>query len=363
MKNKYLFLIIAITVLFQSCEKEIEFSSETITPKLVVNGFIHQDSLISIVVGTTKLIPGVEKAFTWIDNATVKLFVDGIEKETLTTYDISYDTTNFNYFPDTTRAKKGYHTLTTQAETGKTYRLEISHPNYKTINCETTLPKTVVIESIDTITQLIDPKNSYSGTHLKVTLKFSDPSNEKNYYRLVYKSLLGVVNTTDTVSHHSIIVYNQNFGTDIDSEDPVLNPEQENANDLLLGTPNNTYNLFTGDYIDGKEYEMSFFISPYYMKSFRDIDTSNGEFLRLTIELQSISEDAYLYMKSVSASNYYNNDLFSEPVQVYTNIENGTGIFAGYSSDSKTIQKGEYPIAGINYQIQNQGFYYFYYSY
>jgi len=32
------------------------------------------------------------------------------------------------------------------------------------------------------------------------------------------------------------------------------------------------------------------------------------------------------------------NDPFAEPVQVYNNIENGFGIFAGYAADVDTIK-------------------------
>lgn len=362
MKNIYLFLLLFTTIAFlQSCQKEIEFDSKLIEPKMVINGFIQQDSLISITIGTSKAILGIEKPTVWINDASVKLYVDGVEKETLSTYNIVNSTPNYNS-PISENPKTGYRSLSTTAEAGKTYKLVVSHPNYKTVTCETTIPVPIKIEGIDTTTNT-SVSNGYSSSEFLIKIRFKDPQGEKNYYRLVYKSLSGMAITKIKTSNgfsDTIQISEQTVGTNISSNDPIINPSEEDANDFLFGSPSNTYNLFTDDYLEGKEYELSFYISSYYITlNTSKIDTSIGEFFKLDVELQSITREAYLYMKSVNAYNYYNGDLFSEPVQVFTNIENGIGIFAGYSSSLKIISRGEYPIEGVNYQTQNNGYYYY----
>jgi hypothetical protein len=72
----------------------------------------------------------------------------------------------------------------------------------------------------------------------------------------------------------------------------------------------------------------------------------------LVVELQSISESYYQYLKSMT-SNGGGDDFFSEPVQVYSNITNGIGILGSYTQSSKVV---ELP-ATISYDIYYYGGY------
>jgi hypothetical protein len=360
-----LILIITTIVLLHSCQKEIDFDTKLIEPKMVINGFLQQDSLISISIGTSKAIPGVEKPNVWIKDATVKLYVDGEEKETLSAYNIIINTNN--QYGDQSKPTTGYRSNSIKAEMGKSYKLVVSHPNYKTVTCETSIPAPISILNIDTISK-IDASNGYSNTKFQVKIRFKDTSGEKNYYRLVYKTISGNAGPKNNIpgdTAYVISVNNQTVGTYINSDDPIINPSDD-ANELLFGSPTNTFNLFTDDLIDGKEYELSFFCENYdynYIFSPNNLNTSIGAFFILDVELQSITREAYLYMRSVNAFNYYNDNFLSEPVQVYTNVENGLGIFAGFSANSKSISKGKYPMDGVEYKIQNNNGYFSYNSY
>ena len=53
---------------------------------------------------------------------------------------------------------------------------------------------------------------------------------------------------------------------------------------------------------------------------------------RVMVELQAISPELYRYLKSVQLYRVTENDAFSEPVQIYSNVENGWGIFGSLSS-------------------------------
>jgi len=364
MKNIYQILLLFFIIAFShSCQKEIEFDSKQIAPKMVINGFIQQDSLIAITIAASKAIVGVIKPTVWINDATVKLFVDGEEKETLSTFNIPdytinyFDPSSYQPFGDSTNIIKCYRSLTTKAEPGKMYKLEVTHSNYKTTTCETSIPMPINILSIDTITKT-EVTNGYTTNTFQLKIKFQDPPGEKNYYRLIYKSICGraiTKNNTQNDSSIVIAVNNLNVARYFTSDDPVINPSSEDANDFLFGSPSNNFNIFTDELIEGKEHELT--IDDYsYVYESSNINTSIGEFFTLSVELQSITPEAYSYLKSVNASTYYNGDLFSEPVQVFTNIENGIGVFAGFSVRSKSISKGNYPIEGIEYQIQNNGY-------
>jgi len=53
--------------------------------------------------------------------------------------------------------------------------------------------------------------------------------------------------------------------------------------------------------------------------------------------LSSVSEDYYKYNVTLAKYEQTQGDPFAQPVQVYSNIENGFGIFGGYSSFSDTL--------------------------
>jgi len=354
--------LLTVFVLLASCEKEIEFDKKLIAPKLVVNSFIQQDSLITATIASSKPIPGVETDFKWIDNATVKVFVDGEEKETLKVVDVERIPTGYSsingdttFFYNESEPTKRYCASITKAEVGKSYKLEVSHPDFETATCETSLPTPIQILAFDTSTVMINQQWGNYET-FQVKIKFIDTPAEKNYYRLVYSKFAGVsYNWSSSSKDSDSVIYltNELRGTYINSEDKLLNPSEEDANDFLFGSAGNYYNLFTDELIDGKEYELSFSVDlteNYYGGSVQT-KRKKGEFMRLTISLQSITREAYLYMKSAHANNYYESDFFSEPVQVYTNIKNGMGIFAGTSSGNVFISRGEYPVEGVTYEV------------
>lgn len=363
MKKQNIYLIIlSFSLILFACQKEIAFNKKLIQPKLVINGFIEADSIIDVKVATSKTIPGVEKPFTWLDDATVKLYVDGVETETLTVYPIEYPETNQlddYYNGNDSRPTVGYHTINTKAEAGKNYRIEVSHPDYETATAETYIPNKVEILSYAS-DETTEDDNGFYNSFQNFTIKIKDPEREKNYYRLTIRlfsgtQMQGGKDFTDTTDY--ISVSNQEVSY-IESDDRVLNPDKEDANDFLFGSPYNTYNLFTDELIDGKEYNLQFRVGKsnyieYSDNGFEIRPPNEGEFTWYIISLQSLTYDAFLYMKSSHAQNWYGNDFFSEPVQAFSNIENGVGIFAGYNASGIEVKNGEYPVDGVKYQYNN----------
>ena len=62
--------------------------------------------------------------------------------------------------------------------------------------------------------------------------------------------------------------------------------------------------------------------------------------LEYTLELTSVSESYYTYIRSLRA-HYDNQDQFifaGEPVQVFTNIENGLGVLGSMSLDTMLLE-------------------------
>ncbi|MBQ9884504.1 MAG: DUF4249 family protein [Bacteroidaceae bacterium] len=62
---------------------------------------------------------------------------------------------------------------------------------------------------------------------------------------------------------------------------------------------------------------------------------------QVMIELQTISPELYNYLKSVELYHLTYNDAYAEPVQIYSNVQNGWGIFGALSYDRHFVEFGE----------------------
>jgi hypothetical protein len=99
-------------------------------------------------------------------------------------------------------------------------------------------------------------------------------------------------------------------------------------------------NEFSDELFNGKEYSLkfSFNSSTYIYKDQTYNQTSKVPIKQeLNIELQSISESYFKYLRSQSAS-ASTIEFFSEPVQIYSNVKGGIGILGSYSSSFYKIQ-------------------------
>jgi len=337
-------ITLAILSLFigSSCTKEIEFNEKTLEPKLVVNAICTLDSLITVEVSANKPIPGYETNFKLFTDAIVKLYVDGSETEQLVYIGSS---------------KSGYpvaiYGSQTKAESGKLYKIEVSHNDYKTTATgEMQMGKKVPILNVTTTPIINVVYNSENSKKIEATLRFSDPADEENYYRLVISYRIGEEqsypsSSGDTVRLVRVMDYSFNYNG-IESDDPVFS-NNESADEILFESSNSMYTVFTDELFNGKSYSLNFYLNESIAYQLQRLDTTRGNFYIIKFELQSLTKDTYYYIKSLGSSMWSNEGLFSEPVQVYNNIENGLGIFGGCSSSIYLIHKGDYPIEGFDY--------------
>lgn len=345
-KYSIVFLLILPMVFITSCLTEIEFDSKTLEPKLVINSINMVDSVFKVEVTSSKLIPGPDTSYIrGISDARVVLKADNQEAEELV---LSNSITGAQGY-------SVYKSVTTKVEAGKQYSIEVSHPDYKTVSCTVEIPQRIEVLRFDTVT--VPATSSDESSKIKVTIRFTDPTGVKNFYRLnvfkkrgyYYERTVYDQNGMPTDSIIPCVYIDNEQLSNIESDDPVFNQHQDMYSELF-GSSGNDYNLFTDDLIDGKTYELSFYIDSYIVNQMKETDYEHGGFFRLNIELYTLSEEAYWYIKSVGESSDYMSFILSEPVQVYSNIENGLGIFGGCSLFKQSYQKGDYPIDGIDYQ-------------
>ena len=285
MTRKNLIYIVLFLIISVSCEKIIDINIPEKDKKIVINSIISTDSLIKVNVSKSLNILDNQNAI-FLNDATVKLYEDNVFIEQLT------NITNGNY-----------KSQTFYPQVGKNYKIEVSSNGLKTITAENKIPNKVTINKIDTITKNVEGYNTF-----EFTINFTDPVNEENYYFLEAKSFvpLGYDNYGNIIDYDIQNLY-------IFSDDKIVDSEIDYNGGII----------FNDKLINGQTYPLKINIDKYNFYN----DTN-----MVYIYLNSVSKDFYLYVKSYSMNVNNRNDPFAEPVQVYENINNGYGIFAGYSS-------------------------------
>jgi len=326
MKTKHISYILAlgISLLLLSCENVIEFSGEATKPLLVVNSFITPDSLIKVHVSKSRFFLQADSIrYQTVNNATVNVWVNGTKIEKLSSIG------------------QGYYLSSFKPQLGDIIKITAGNAEFTEVSCYTEVISPNPILAADTTNHIFNEEYmiQYSSTNngpyipdtigvlktesFQVKIKFNDPAATSNYYMLDLK----------TISY-------------FDNDSISITNTWLNSDDMVFGSNNNTGPFETGTYsynhefsdelINGKEYNLKFtFRSQNYTYNEEHKNTWNKEQKapvkqELLIELKSISESYFKYLRSLSASTS-TIEFFSEPVQIYSNVNGGIGILGSYS--------------------------------
>lgn len=319
MKTIRIFIVLFLNGLFiTSCVKDIQFNGEITEPMVVVNSFITPDSVISANISESQFFLSNQSTFNFIDNAGLSLFVNGVFKEKM------IHTNNGEYL---TTYKPGI---------GDSIRYLVQTPGKKDVSCSTAIEQQAIVVSIDTSSTLTgsttpiinyqtqkngnisvqDTIGYITGRRIKFVLNFIDNADKQNFYRLVV--------LTNTYSNYGLQSdYSFSF------DDLVSGNTNKNSIGFSTSFSSNSYNVFSDDLFNGKQYPLTFSITDDKYIYFPGFEQQVPH-VEVNINLQSISKSYYYYLRS--RENSGGNSFFSEPVQVYNNIVGGIGILGSYTS-------------------------------
>ena len=283
---------VVITGFHSSCTEKVNLEMPRKDKKIVVQGYLNPNQPIRLELFYSKPYPpeSEDSEYQTIDNAEVKIF----HKDSL------YCELNYNDSTPPIHNNPIYEARNTFPRAGKKYKLQIKVPGYKTIHAETLVPRKMKIKSVE---HYMITREFEKLIHCDIT--FQDNPYFNNYYSFSTESING----------------RDGFY----SEDPLFDGEY-----YLFHIP---YKVFNDELINGKTYNLGIDLFRIHMDSMK-------------IELYSITEDCYLHLESVNRQHnkdelpIENVDLnipIAEYVQVYSNIENGLGIFSGINVSSQIV--------------------------
>jgi len=303
---KKIIVFIVFGYLLISCQKKTTFNVLYPDAELVVNCIVNPDSLCKVYISKS-LIPTDTINFKDIPNAETELFRNGEFAGVLNNYVESNRNPGLGYFTNPEIAINANDSL----------EITVSHKKFKTVFAKTFIPeKPVVNTSIlsYTATEITNPY--FMGYDFNATIKMTiiDDLLKEKFYSVkmfYYADKLPYPVETDTL--YSDLIH---FSI--------------NGDNVFKTYKFNEGYLFSNQYFSGNSTDFILNIdNTLYLKQ---SDTA-----KIYIEIKSISKDFYLYQKSLKE--YYNsiNNPFSEPAEVYGNINFGYGIFAGYNSVTDTF--------------------------
>ncbi len=341
--KKYILIILLIATIF-SCTKTLDFDEGNSETQLVLNSIIWPDSVFAASISKSTSIL-YDRQVGQITGGTLDLYEDGA------------------LLTQITSPTGHFYASGIKPKAGKSYRVVINS-NGKQVEAETTIPDQAEVLSIDTSSV----KDEYGYKRLNYKVKIKDPVGDDYYRIVVMNETLSKMTFINPEKKKTTAYYLQKMQYSILSDDPVFNSVYNNiGEDIIDMGPENDYNIFPDDYFQDKEYTIQFMISNYgyhYYNPYSYGYPSNPKsengiiYERNTIHIQKLSKDLYTYLKYIKLHNHYRDNPFSEPVPVYSNVKNGTGIFAGFNDNTVShFEKVYIPFSMDTIKIEKQSGY------
>lgn len=292
-----------------SCNDSIEETFIASNSSIVINGFFSSQDTTRINVSLIQNMWDNSKD-SFINDANVSLKVpDG------TIITLGHDTSKYwrsDY-------KKGFYRLPSllQYQPG-IYELTVTVPGKGTVSAKDSIPIAVPLNRCVILHDSINKK-------YLVQANFSDPAQEKNFYSLtvnafIYSSVWNYTSVNDSVkSTYCYKYYNVPLST---PNTYVEAPINSSLNQLIFSDKS-----FNG----GKGVALTTALEASFQNNYMDSTV-------FYIQLHSISKAYYNYAISYYKQNQAEKDFYAEPVNVYSNITGGYGIFAGYSTSELKIK-------------------------
>jgi len=328
MRNPVIHILFFLLLMFafSSCINEIEFDESQSAPMLTLNCLTTPDTILKVNLYKSRFFLSTSSTFETITDHTMRLFVNGVLKESLTVKNNQYQS---KYKP----------------KAGDNLMLEVLKPSGggMAVFASSQIPQKPVLLKTDTssvyqsISYLVnDSARNQLGQLYKDTL--ARLINRRFYYKIQLRDSLALEN----FYRIKIFLYHYYADGKVSKENLRIRPDdiafdKKNESDVFDNDWDRIFNIFNDVLFDGKTYTIGVFGNLNVVDILPDkkniLVIGGYKFpvkSELVIDLQAIDYGMFQYLKTVK---YNNTDLqyFSEPVQVHSNVYGGTGLFGSYT--------------------------------
>lgn len=297
--KKYIFIAVCVLVGFTSCENFFTTTLKVDPPEheetLAVHAYVKEgDTVLFASVRTTVGLLENPNELTEVNDATVELF-GGTEKIGTFVPEPDLNFQFYNYVLELDKPVEEY---------SRDLEIRVSHPNYPTASARDVMPEQNLPVEVEYLPNAGLDEEGDPAAGLEITI--NDPAGVENFYEM---TLLAV----------------STFGPD------------QNVYSIYVSSVNPSISAGAG-YEELLVSDVTFDgTSPKFLVTFAKYEEENQE---LVLRWNSITRSQYLYSKSIRAfSDTQNNGPFAEPVSVFSNMENGLGVFGLRTTDYIEIVK------------------------
>lgn len=312
MRAAPIFTLVATVLLTAGCENKIAFDTDQSAPLPVLNCVVEADRPIEAYVGKSLFFLSNGYCES-IDNASIKLYIDGQLRESVVG----------------SNSQGGMYLFQTSAKSGEQVRIEATHPTLGTFWGETKLLDTPTITAI-TVTGTGKYSSDYvTGYGYDMKIAITDNSSTADYYRLDLSELYVTYNSPDTP--YTWQSGNEYYGDEYRSEVYVEYSDAVFRNNGFV-QQNQLWDDYTEEFYLSIFDDATFNTKGQYRLTVHLIDpvAAPNPTLKGTVRLVHLNSDYYSYCKAMVAES--NTMPFAEPVQIPSNVEGGIGLVSSISS-------------------------------
>jgi hypothetical protein len=310
---KYLSLFLVCV----SCTKKIDVKIPEFTPTLTIHSRSVVGETLTATIGSSKGITKYNyKDSLLVKNAQVIVYTNGIATDTM-----AYDDITEMYWSRTL------------VSLNNNYKIVAKLPSYPDAEASMDVPVFIKISNIARNKMIRFDKNHNPEDELVIS--FNDPGGSSDYYMLDLLQSYKIYH----MAHGSQEIY---FGGGcIRSADPSIETSISVDIDMGRGGEDHTCLPSSGLLIkdqlfNGTRKDLRIYVPSYDLEPYPDVQT--GDTFYSMIRVSHISEAEYRYRRSRETYENVGDNPFAEPVNVYSNIKNGYGIFTLSSYDTLTLK-------------------------
>ena len=282
-------LTILLLLLLASCEKDFVIDQHNGNNKMAVNALFDDGQPIQVFITKPYAIGAPNTTIAAIPDAQVALYEDSVFKEMI------------RYVPSDTQNTFGSYISNLIPQQGKRYTIQAMDANYVAATASDQIPVGAQIIS-SSLQHYTDSGSNQGGI---MTMTFKDDPAVQNYYRInvwiggLYHDPNNLTDTSHYFQWNAITSY-------------PISPVSDTVRD-------GAFFLFSDRGFNGQQKTLQI--------SFNTIDTTGFSSLNLYVELHTISQPNYQYFQTLNLYRASNGS--SEPVFIYSNVNNGFGAFVG----------------------------------
>ena len=301
--HRFILLVpfLAVTLL-SSCEKEIELKTKS-SKCIVVNALITENEPIEVSVYSGVDFVG-RNSSQWLENATLAVYSNGELLE-----EISGMNTDSSYRTSVVPV------------VGETYTIKVDCQRYPSATATATVPNKLQVKVLqaDSVRMFVESNGhkTYESSG-EVEMSITDTTSELRYYLLTITGYYYFMKNPDDIKSKWLTPEYNNATAQPTSMSDILTHLFESAD--VKEIEEKDYILLSNQNWRGKSTTLRFGLS-------------HNSTIPSDITVMSFDEEYYKYFisKELQQSSEEDDIMFGEPVNIYSNVKNGLGLFAGYN--------------------------------